>query len=1530
MAQIGVLEGVIRLRDQFTGTLTRATSQLNATGQKFQTVGKSMTRAGSTMTKAITLPIAAVGGAAVAAFGSFDDAMTQSLAIMGDVSDGMRNEMVEAARTVGRETQFSAKQAAESFFFLASAGLDAQQSIAALPQVASFAQAGQFDMAQATDLLTDAQSALGLTVDDTAQNLQNMAQVSDVLVKANTLANASVQQFSTALTSKAGAALKGFNIDIEEGVAVLAAFADQGIKAELAGNALDRVLRLLPDRAKKNEQAFKDMGIEVFDAEGNLNNMADIVADLEGALLGASDETQVMKFQTLGLNARILGMIKPLLGTSDAIREYEAGLRDAGGITQEVAEKQMDTMFKQLGLVKDQFVDVAIELGASLEPAVRALVPRLRAFADFLRGLVDRFDALSPATKGWAITIAAVAAAAGPVLATLGFMVTNIGSLIAAIGGGAAGGGLLGALGSVVSFLSGPAGIAVAVGAVLATWEPFRKGVVAVGRVLFQIARGAIALVVAGFRKLMDLLAPGIENLKILGAVIRDVVGKHLVAMAEKLNFVADGIDAMINGSREAEASKKNWERLASSTQPLVDTLRQVGAEALPTAIQRLNDAGVSTNELKAGLGRLDAQGKLTSEEFNLLRDALNGVGQEATETAGETDEVGEALGNAGEKATELQQAMQALGLTTKKDATAGLEALTKVVEDAAAPADTLVEKWEEVFDTFSSLKDGVTPEVRSELNDLSMEIAAQGGELSAAQIALLSYGDAQRIVAQQVKRSEAEHAKLQARLDAIIQGSISNLVNNAPKVEIVPEFVFGPPEGGPPGEGGFFGSIGDFFGDVGSIFTADEGGLFDPGNIAGTLGGILSGDVMGTLEGVVSQIGGQIGQSLAGPIGAAIGQMAGKLVGVLKDLFGSDAEDFAKKLQTEYSALGPISDDLAQKYGDLADQFKDVGKGEPAVRAMAHVFGDVLAETGIESADAFAFATEQLQGFFDHAKQGSITAADLRKAIEGGIGPILNNLNQMDAKGQVVFRNVIQRARESGEEIQQLTDHIVGAAEGVISGVGGMLSAGVDTAAQARLAGAGLVAAFQEMQAEGVPATAILDKIGSSAKDLRARFKELGEEPTKGLGQIVQLSNVLAKEGMPKLIDSAKAAGEVFGGLTDLGLASQDTFTDFASTVQNSFDQLVAGGASSKQAIALLGPQLQQMQDAAQQFGFQVDAGTAKLLDQARAQGVVKGATLDAAQATQAGFQGLFQRFDAFLNKMGVATGEMFNFGSSAQQVMQGVQGDVAQTSTTMANEFQKAANSASTSTQTLTVEQKRQLDRMAANAKLSLDQTKAKFLDLRKGAVSELQVIGSEGSGAFRFISDAAKKSVDDALGEFQMMQNQLVGGSIVPDTVDQIEREWSRAGDAAEFAAARTSGAFDKAGKRVRGMADEVRHLRELLAQGVKLGPQDMQFLHQAELQGFQTKPGRFKRVPGPASAGRLAIVHGDEIVGRLPAGMGGGGAGADDGSTTTTGRTKAGQGQPLKLQLVDGAGRILADLLVPEIPEALERAGVRVGS
>ena len=336
-----------------------------------RTVDKAATNMAKSLAK-VGLGAAVVGGLAVKAFAGFDDALNQSVSIMNGVDDAMRKQMSDAAREMARVTTFSAEEAARSFYFLASAGLDAESAIAALPSVASFAQAGMFDMALATDLLTDAQSALGLSIrDDAVANMINMTKVSDVLVKANTLANASVQQFSEALTNKAGAAMKAVGMDIEEGVAVLAAFADQGIKSTEAGTQFGIVLRDLQTKALANTAEFAKYGVTVFDSSGELRNMADIIGDVEGALEGQSDATKKQILLEMGFSDKSVASMMALIGTSDAIRGYEEELRLASGTTEEIAAKQLTSLSAQLKLARNGFNDMAITIGEKLAPFVR-------------------------------------------------------------------------------------------------------------------------------------------------------------------------------------------------------------------------------------------------------------------------------------------------------------------------------------------------------------------------------------------------------------------------------------------------------------------------------------------------------------------------------------------------------------------------------------------------------------------------------------------------------------------------------------------------------------------------------------------------------------------------------------------------------------------------------------------------------------------------------------------------------------------------------------------------------------------------------------------------------------------------------------------------------------------------------------------------------------------------------------------------------------------------------------------------------
>lgn len=430
MNEIEIQRLVVRILNENKQYLRGLKEVETSTKKTLDKVSRNVTALGRTFTKAFTVPLTIVGGVSVKAFADFDSAMTKSTSIMKvtqDEIDGMRKAALRLAKS-GDVIQ-TPTELAESYFFLASAGKNAQQSIALLPKVADFATAGAFDMALATDLLTDAQSALGLSSKDVAKDTAGLVRVSDTLVKANTLANASVQQFSESITNQAGASLRAFSKDIEEGVAVLAAYADQGEKGAKAGTQLSRVILLLSKAALKNSKEHEKLNFKVFDGTGKMRNFADIIENLEKITGNMSDELKAATLAQLGFEARVQQAILPLLGTSEQIRRYEKELRKASGTTEAVANKQLASFVNQLKILKNQLLVVAIQIGQLLAPVIL----KLNGVVRFAIGIWDKF---SDTAKRIVVIIGLIAAAIGPALIAIGALFAFIGPAIAAIKAG--------------------------------------------------------------------------------------------------------------------------------------------------------------------------------------------------------------------------------------------------------------------------------------------------------------------------------------------------------------------------------------------------------------------------------------------------------------------------------------------------------------------------------------------------------------------------------------------------------------------------------------------------------------------------------------------------------------------------------------------------------------------------------------------------------------------------------------------------------------------------------------------------------------------------------------------------------------------------------------------------------------------------------------------------------------------------------------------------------------------------------------
>jgi len=306
---------------------TKAMTNLRSLEKTLDSSSKNMLKMGAKI-GLLTAPLALFAKRGVQSFVEFDGAMTKSTAIMGDLSDTMVGKLREQALMLSNELPISAKGMAESYYYLASAGMNATESMQALPIVAKFATAGNVDMALATELLASSQTALGLRVDDTAKSMENLLWISDLFARGNQLSMTSMQQLGEAMQRDAGATIKMFGLDLVDSTVALMAFADAGVRGAMGGNTFGRMVRLLSASAVKNKEAFEDMNIHVFGDDKKIRSFVDIYKDFEVAFAGMAPEIKIAKLELLGFSTLASKSILPLIGMSDAMAKNKEKMLD--------------------------------------------------------------------------------------------------------------------------------------------------------------------------------------------------------------------------------------------------------------------------------------------------------------------------------------------------------------------------------------------------------------------------------------------------------------------------------------------------------------------------------------------------------------------------------------------------------------------------------------------------------------------------------------------------------------------------------------------------------------------------------------------------------------------------------------------------------------------------------------------------------------------------------------------------------------------------------------------------------------------------------------------------------------------------------------------------------------------------------------------------------------------------------------------------------------------------------------------------
>lgn len=447
-------------------------AKIEEIGGKLETVGNKMTGVGQKLLP-VTAGITALGTAAVKTTADFDSSMSQVQATMGITKDAvsdLNGESVntmdalrDLAKQMGSETAFSASECADAMNYLALAGYDTQEIYDTLPTVLNLAAAGGIDLASASDMVTDAMSALGMETSEADTMVDQMA-------KTASSTNTSVAQLGEGILTIGATArtVKGGTAELNTALGILA---NNGIKGAEGGTHLRNVILSLQNPTDKAASQMEALGVSVYDSEGNMRSLNDILGDLNTSMEGMTAQEKANIISQI-FNKTDLSAVNALLAnTGDTWDELQQSIVDSGGAAQQMADTQLDNLSGQLTLLKSALEGLAISFGEILMPMVRSAVEKIQAFVDKLNGMSD-------AQRETIIKIMAFAAALGPLLIILGKTISTVGTTmktfssltkgVAKLGVKIAGSsGSITSLGSALGAVAGPVLAVVAIIAVL-------------------------------------------------------------------------------------------------------------------------------------------------------------------------------------------------------------------------------------------------------------------------------------------------------------------------------------------------------------------------------------------------------------------------------------------------------------------------------------------------------------------------------------------------------------------------------------------------------------------------------------------------------------------------------------------------------------------------------------------------------------------------------------------------------------------------------------------------------------------------------------------------------------------------------------------------------------------------------------------------------------------------------------------------------------------------------------------------------
>lgn len=719
---------------------------MSAAGEKLKDAGKKITDVGKTLSLSVTAPLVALGTLSAKAAIDFESAFA-----------GVR-KTVDAT-----EEEFAAFEAGIR---------DMSKTMpAAATEIASVAEAaGQLGIEK--DVLLDFTKtmvnlgvATNMGSEDAAMALARLANITQMPQKNFDRLGATIVGLGNNLATteseivEMGLRLAGAGKQVgmteDQILALAGAMSSVGIEAEAGGTAMSRVMIEMASAVSAGGDYLRDfagiagMSSEEFTKAWGEDASSALVSFIEGLRKFADNGEDIFGvLDYMGLSEiRVRDTLLRASGAGDLFRNSlelaSEAWRENTALTDEANERYKTTA-SQMAMLKNQLIDLGIQLGKILVPIIKDVISAITP-------VIEKFAKMDTATQKVILTIAGIAAAIGPVIIVIGTLVSSIGSIVSVVGAASAAigaaGGITAALGAAFTALTGPvgliiAGIAAVTAGGIALYKHLKKDAIPeIDRFGDEVSEST-QQAVGGFLDLHDSATTALNELSWSGKAVTAEMASELVSTFDKMG------DQILVAMQEDHAAQ-------------ISTLQQFFATS--TALTEEEEAKAIAAAQKGQEDRALA----IQEGQDKIAEILNAASEERRAlTATEMGEI-----------NRIQTEMVETGIAVLSESQLEQKA---IMERMAANADELsARQAADVVKNSIAQRDGAVSAAEEQYNDIIKEIIRQrdeAGSISAEQADRL-IADAQRQRDETVQLAEGMHSDIlaAARTKA---GEYTNLVD--------------------------------------------------------------------------------------------------------------------------------------------------------------------------------------------------------------------------------------------------------------------------------------------------------------------------------------------------------------------------------------------------------------------------------------------------------------------------------------------------------------------------------------------------------------------------------------------------------------------------------------------------------------------------------------------------------------------------------------------------------------------------------